>query len=216
MGQPGEQRNLVVIERQPRRRRGDLGHAIHERGDAARLEVTRREGADGRGAKVLRLRCERARVGEAVRADMDDDLQVRAACDLGPSRGQELAFLQGQRAAFAGGAADEGELHAVGEQVRALFPNHIEMERAVGVKRRVRGGDQAAQGSRAFQDHDALGGTPASAVRGRMSSTSTTEMTAAPAKALKMTLSGMFASRIAPKPQSANPPQLMLTRFMTP
>ena len=52
--------------------------------------------------------------------------------------------------------------------------------------------------------------------RGRISRTRTTETTAAAAKTLKMTLSGTSRSRRTPKPQSARPPQLMLTRFMMP
>ena len=43
-----------------------------------------------------------------------------------------------------------------------------------------------------------------------------TEINAIPAKTPKMTSSGTCWSRRAPKPQSAKPPQLMLTRFMKP
>lgn len=58
--------------------------------------------------------------------------------------------------------------------------------------------------------------TRSSILRGWMSSTSTTEITQALAKTPKMMLSGMARSRIAPKPQSAKPPQLMLTKFISP
>lgn len=52
--------------------------------------------------------------------------------------------------------------------------------------------------------------------RGRIRSTSATESTAAAAKAAKIAASGTPASRSRPKPQSANPPALMLTMFMRP
>src|SRR6187401_3557630 len=61
--------------------------------------------------------------------------------------------------------------------------------------------------------HDA---GPSSTCRGRIKSTMKTESRATPANTPKMTLSGTWRSRNAPKAQSPKPPQLMLTRFIMP
>ena len=60
--------------------------------------------------------------------------------------GERLPFLRRERCAFAGRAADEGKLHAAGEQMCRLLFDHREIERAVRVEGRVRGGDEALDG----------------------------------------------------------------------
>ena len=51
---------------------------------------------------------------------------------------------------------------------------------------------------------------------GRISNTNTAEKQAKPAKMPKISGNGTSRSRSTPNPQSAKPPQLMLTMFMTP
>ena len=61
-----------------------------------------------------------------------------------------------------------------------------------------------------------IGAGPASTYRGLISRTRTMDTIATLAKMPKMPKSGTCRSRRRPKPQSAKPPQLMLTRFMIP
>ena len=75
---------------------------------------------------------------------------------------------------------------------------------------------RAAPGEGVGRRRAGQGGSRTSSGRGRTRRTRTTETTAAAAKSPNVTSRGTCASRSAPKPQSAKPPQLMLTRFMMP
>jgi hypothetical protein len=44
---------------------------------------------------------------------------------------------------FAGGAADKCDCDVIRDQVRRLLFNHGQIQRAVGVKRRMRGGNES-------------------------------------------------------------------------
>ena len=64
--------SATIIKRQFRRGGGDVRAALHQRGDVARLEVTRRKCAHGGSPERLRLRRQGAGVGETVRPDMNE------------------------------------------------------------------------------------------------------------------------------------------------
>ena len=142
---------------------------------------------------------------------MDDDAEARAPRDLEPAPGECRPLLERERGAFARGAADEGEADAVGPEVGGLRLHDVEAERAVRVERGVDGSDETGEGTLGLH-----GASRSSSGRGRTRRMRTTETIAAPEKMPKMTASGTRASRSAPKPQSANPPQLMLTKFIRP
>ncbi len=147
---------------------------------------------------------------------------------LQPAVGQVEAFLEGEAVTFPRGAADENRAHAARRQMRRLGFHCGEIQRAVRMEGRVRGGGEAVK--RNHGDHEeeeeeeGCGGVrkteiqawSVSVKRGLMRSTSTTDTTAALAKTLKMPASGTCRSRMMPKPQSASPPALMLTKFMRP
>ena len=89
----------------------------------------------------------------------------------------------------------------------------LRSERAVGVKGRVRRRHQLVKRTNRVIINLATvrkSGAAGSAAPARSRST------AALAKTPKMPNSGTWRSRSTPKPQSAKPPQLMLTRFMMP
>jgi hypothetical protein len=109
----------------------------------ATLPGLKYEGAHRHRAEFLRLRRERARIREAVRPDMHDSLQRRAACHLEPACRQCLPFGECERAALSRGAADEDMAHARGKEVGGLCFDNGEVQRAVGVKGRVGGCDEA-------------------------------------------------------------------------
>src|SRR5262249_19690844 len=121
------------------------------------------------------------------------------------------ALLDGQGVAFAGGAADEGGADAMAEEVLDLPLDDAEVQFAVGAKGGVGRGDEPL----AFKVQG-VGSPGLGSGRGRISRTRATEAIAVAANRLKMTLSGTCRSRSQPKPQSARPPQPMLTRFMIP
>src|SRR5262249_40275961 len=106
---------------------------------------------------------------------------------------------------------DEDRVNVVAEQVLGLLLHGARVQPAVRVEGRVGRGDEAAQ----LVGH-ARWSCGVSSGLGRISSTITMERIAVAANTLKITLSGTSRSRRMPKPQSARPPQLMLTRFMMP
>ena len=87
------------------------------------------------------------------------------------------------------------------EQVRGLLLDGGEVQRPVGVKRRVRGGDEAVESlevsswTRGRRERQ-VGEFPA----GRISSTSTTDTRATPANTPKMTFSGTAVAQDAEAP----------------
>ena len=106
----GHRRDVVIIERQAGRRGRDLGAAGDEVIERPWLEIRRRDHRHRAGLVALRLGGEFRGVGEALRADMDDDLDAGRPRDRGPAVAEREPFGQGERGAFAGRAADE---HAV-------------------------------------------------------------------------------------------------------
>ena len=98
---------------------------------------------DGGCAQLLRLRGEMARIGETVRADVDDHLQLRAAHHFHPAHRERATFIERKRTAFARSAADEDALHATGLQMRRLLFDDCKIERALRVERCVCGSNKA-------------------------------------------------------------------------
>ena len=99
-----------------------------------------------------------------------------------------------------------------GEQVRRLLLDHREVQRAVGVERRVGGGAEPVE----LEGGHGKEGQARSASVARILSTSQAERQATAAKPPKIRLSGTWWSRSQPKPTSARPPQEMLAMFMRP
>ena len=149
---------------------------------------------------------------------MNDDFQRRAVGDFAPPLRQLAAFVEAKRVRFSCAAADEGRGDAALQQMGGLLLDDGEVERAVRRERCVRRGDETVKWMDwfHFKNQWVTGAGPWSVSRGLMSKTSTTDNTAALAKMPKMPKSGTCRSRRMPKPQSAKPPQLMLTRFMMP
>ena len=155
------------------------------------------------------MRGELGGFGQAVSADMDDDINTSCRADDGPAVVEVRAFGGGERTAFAGGTADEHGRDAFAAEEGGLLLDDAEVERAVGVERRVGGRAEAGELKGGHGQEVVLS-------RGRIQSAMKMESKAIPAKTPKMRFSGMCWSRRAPKIQSAKPPQLMLTRFIRP
>src|SRR5687768_16547384 len=119
---------------------------------------------------------------------------------------------------LAGRPRDEDRLDGLRGKERCLSRNDLRRQRAVGVKRREDGGDELVERTDRFHSRSQCAAriTGGSVSRGLIRSTSTIETSATLAKTLKIPKSGTWRSRSSPKPQSAKPPQLMLTRFMMP
>ena len=151
------------------------------------------------------LRC----FGQAVRADVHDDLDAGRRTDDGPAVVESRTFRGGERTAFTGSAADEDGRDAVATKKGGLLLDDGEVHRPVGMERRVGGRAEASELEGGHGQEVVLS-------RGRMQSAMKMESKAMPAKTPKMRFSGMCRSRKTPKIQSAKPPQLMLTKFIRP
>ena len=93
----------------------------------------------------MSLRGQGAGIGEAVGADVNDNLQRRAPSDFHPTLGERAAFVERERMTFARRAAGEDEVHVLMNEVRGLFFNRAEIQRTIGVKGRMRGDHETVE-----------------------------------------------------------------------
>jgi hypothetical protein len=76
---------------------------------------------------------------------VDDDARLRAAGHFAPALRERAALIERQRTAFARAAADEERRDAIVRQEARLSFDDREIQRAIGVKRRVSGGNEAVE-----------------------------------------------------------------------
>ena len=89
-------------------------------------------------------------LGQAVVADVDGNPQ-RAAGGPAPALGQGHPLVQAQRGELAGRPSHEHAANSRFEEETRLLVDHLEVKPAIGIERRVGGGDQSGQGSRHVQ-----------------------------------------------------------------
>jgi hypothetical protein len=141
----GQGRDVVVVERQRRRRGRDRAAPVHERVDARRLEVRRRERADGGEAERAGADGERFRVLDRVAADVRHDREAVRLRRRRPGVVQRQPLGAGERVALARRSGDEHRLQPLRRQERGLRRDDRRRDGSVRVERREDCGDELVE-----------------------------------------------------------------------
>ena len=137
-------RHVIVIERGFRCRAGEARAVGDEFLHAGRLEKARGECRDGIRADLRGVLRELAALLGARVADVHDELQPGRP-GFGPPCGHGAALRAREARTFSRGAAHERPRHAIAGEQRGLALDQRKVQRPIGQKRRVRGGDEAGQ-----------------------------------------------------------------------
>ena len=135
---------MIEVARQRWSGSADVGDRGRECGRTRRLEERRRHHADRERARRGGVRRQVASVGEALCADVSDNV----AASGNPCLGEQLPLRDGHRKRLTGGAAHKRPRDARGIEVGLVRWHNIEREGAMLVEGRVDGRNEAVKAKR--------------------------------------------------------------------